>query len=242
MYRNGNDVAGFGFGGANNGTQTELGYNWNTNSPSTWNFNSGLYPPIGQWSFVALTITPTNATIYLYYTDHSSVTNLSKVVSGVANTPESFSGGTVSLGGDSFGNARTFQGTIDEVAVFNKSLSESQVQNLFLTSSGIAGQAPHITQDISSTNIIAFAGQPLSITAVGDGAPVPAYQWQSGSGGVFTDLSNGGGISGANSSTLTFANNTSANNLNFRVVLTNVFGLGHEQRGGSVARSFDDAD
>lgn len=224
MYRNGNDAAGFGFGGLNNGSQTELGYTWNTNSPSTYNFNSGLYPPIGQWSFVVLTITPTNATIYLYYTDHSSVTNLSKVVSGVANTPESFSGGTVSLGGDSFGNARTFQGTIDEVAVFNKSLSESQVQNLFLTSSGIAGQAPHITQDIISTNIIAFAGQPLSITVIGDGAPVPAYQWQSGSGGVFTDLSNGGGISGANSSTLTFANNTSANNLNFRVVLTNVLG------------------
>ena len=41
-----------------------LGYNWN-NDGNAFNWDSGLVPPIGQWSMVALVVTPTNATIYI---------------------------------------------------------------------------------------------------------------------------------------------------------------------------------
>lgn len=221
-YRNGNDVAGFGFGGTNNGTQTELGYTWNTNSASTYNFNTGLFPPIGLWSFVALTITPTNATIYLYYTDFSSVTNLSKVVIPGANSPESFTGGTISLGGDSYGNARTFLGTIDEVAVFNYSLTEGQIDNLFLTGTGIAGTPP-APPTLPPTDRT-FSGRTLQLTASGSGAPPPSYQWQVEIDGVFTDVSNGGGYSGANSSTLTISNASLVSGMEYQVVLANANG------------------
>jgi PKD repeat protein len=216
------DKAGFGFGSNQSNSVAELGYTWNTNSSATYNFHSALYPPTYQWSFVSLVITPTNSTIYLYYTDGSG-THVSKAVQTIANSSEAFSGGTVWIGMDGY-TGRTFDGFIDEVSVFNKSLSETQIQNLFRVGSGIAGVAPIITSDISPTNVNTFAGLSLTMTANGDGMPVPAYQWQAGSGGVFANINNGGGVSGANSSTLTIASPAPANNLNYHLVLSNTYG------------------
>jgi hypothetical protein len=115
---------------------------------------------------------------------------------------------------------------MDEVAVFNKSMSEAQIQNLFLIGSGISGSAPSITADISPTSVNTFAGQRLQLTAAGDGAPVPVFQWQAGTtgSGVFTNLINAGRISGVNSSTLTINNTTPADALDYRLVLTNING------------------
>src|SRR5438093_13188083 len=48
------------------GTNNQLGYVWNFGSTETSQFDSGLRPPIGQWSFAALVIEPAKATIYLY--------------------------------------------------------------------------------------------------------------------------------------------------------------------------------
>jgi hypothetical protein len=67
MWRNSaGDAAGLDFGNLETNGMTELGYVWNDNSSLTWNHDSNLYPPLNQWSFVALTVTPGNATIYLY--------------------------------------------------------------------------------------------------------------------------------------------------------------------------------
>ena len=226
MWRGTNgDAAGLGFGTTVN-TNTgvaELGYTWDNNSPNTYNFHSGLYAPLGQWSLVALTITPTNSTLYLYYTDGHSITNVAKSVQAITNMPEAFSGGTIRIGSDNY-SGRNFNGSMDEVAIFNQSLSESQIQNLFRVGSGIAGVAPVITSDISPTNINTFAGLTLNMTANGDGMPVPGFQWQAGSGGVFNNLVNGGGVSGANSSTLTIASPTPTSSLNYRLLLSNSFG------------------
>jgi PKD repeat protein len=215
------DKAGFGFGSTTSNSVAELGYTWNTNSSATYNWNSGLYPPVGQWSFVSLVITPTNSTIYLYYTDGSG-THLSKAVQAITNSPEAFggSGGTVWIGSDSY-SGRNFNGSIDEVSVFNQSLSETQIQSLFQIASGVSGMGPFITSDITPTNVNTFAGFPLTLTANGDGMPVPGFQWQAGTGGVFNNLVNGGGVSGVNSSTLTIASPTPANSLDYRLLLSN---------------------
>ena len=101
-------AAGLGFGGntdtnSSSATygQAELGYNWNNNS-STYNFHSGLFPPLNTWSFVALTITPTNAVLYLCYFD-GTTTNVFQKVNTAANSLETFSSGTTWLGGDPTG-------------------------------------------------------------------------------------------------------------------------------------------
>ena len=61
----GSDVEGLIYNGGPNFT---LGYNWN-NDPNTTNWDSGLLPPAGQWSFVALTVTPTNAILNMMNAD-----------------------------------------------------------------------------------------------------------------------------------------------------------------------------
>jgi hypothetical protein len=225
MWRGNNgDAAGFGFGGESQNSVAELGYTWNTNSASTWGYNSDLYPPLGQWSFVALTITPTNTSIYLYYTG-GGTTNLLKSVQSITNYPESFSGGTIEIGGDSGGgDGRDFNGSVDEVAVFSHDLSESQLQNLFLQSIGASGVFPSIASE--PANLSGFAGPSYQFTVSGGGSPPPTYQWQSAptSSGPWSNLSNGGRISGATSSALTFSHTLDSDGINYQVVLANRFG------------------
>jgi hypothetical protein len=218
-----NDAAGFGFGGQLSGTAAELGYTWDTNSPSTYGYNSGLYPPLNQWSFVALTITPTNTSIYLYYVN-GGVTNLSKSVQSITNSPEQFSGGTIRIGSDN-GDYRDFQGNINEVAVFAHSLNEAQIQHLFLTALGTSAVAPTLSSQ--PANVSAFSGLTATFTASGGGAPTPSYQWQYATtpSGPWSNINNGGRFSGATSSQLTLSSTLPTDNeLYYQVILANSAG------------------
>ena len=61
-------------GGMGYNDQQMLAYTWNNNT--TWNFVSGLVVPTNQWSFVAMVIEPTQATLHLCNTNgHHSATN-----------------------------------------------------------------------------------------------------------------------------------------------------------------------
>jgi hypothetical protein len=117
---------GFGFGGqANAAGMSELGYTWNQNS--TWSFDSFLYPPANQWSFVALVIEPSKATIYLI---NSNV--VQTAVNAITHDSEEF-GVAWHIGDDATGTtgARTFPGTIADVSVFLSALSSSQISALY---------------------------------------------------------------------------------------------------------------
>jgi hypothetical protein len=111
----------------NDGTQ--LGYNWN-NDPATYGQSSGLVPPNDQWSFVALVVTPTNATLYMYNTNGAAT-----YVSTNAHLPSPFTGET-RIGSDSQGG-RNFNGKIEQAAVFNYSLNPTQIAQVY-TNGGIA--------------------------------------------------------------------------------------------------------
>lgn len=225
------DAAGLGFGGntdtnSNDSTygQAELGYNWNNNS-AAYNFHSGLFAPLNTWSFVVLTITPTSATLYLCY-NNGTTTNVLKAINTVANSPETFNSGTTWLGGDPSGVSKIFMGSMDEVAVFNSALSDSDVLNLYFAAQG-GGTAPIISQQpafvTGSSSASTFAGQSVTLTAYGLGYPTPAYQWQRGTGGAFQNLVNDSHLSGANSSTVSI-HTTSADAQNYQLVLTNIYG------------------
>jgi len=180
MWHNGMDVAGVGFGVdldwefSNSRSMAELGYTWNTNSPTTYYFHSHLYPLAQVWSFAAWVISPSSTTIYLYYVANGQ-TNLLKAVQVINNTPESFSGGTTCLGTDNFNNGRTFDGSIDEVAVFTNSLSETQIQAMFLRSLGLFTGIP-ATISVPPQPVTVWQGQPLRMTVNGGGIPVPTWQ------------------------------------------------------------------
>ena len=93
-------------------------------------------PPLQQWSFVALVISPQSAVIYLCNTG-----GVQSATNAIAHTAEAFNTSTL-IGGDTAdgGNGgRTFNGSMDEVAVFNASLSQQQVLNLYYN-----GVVPHL--------------------------------------------------------------------------------------------------
>jgi hypothetical protein len=217
--RGGATVAGLAYG-----ADGSLGYNWNNEQPA-YGWSSGLVPPLGQWSFVALVVTPTNATIYLL----NANTNIA-AQHVYKHIPQAFDGLTL-IGEDPFDNgtgSRSFSGIIDDVAVFNQALSATQLLNLYsaaASSTGTTNLPPEIgVEPPVSTNL--FQGQTVSFTALAVGTAPLTYQWQAGGTGlgVFTNLTDGGQFSGSGTPTLTVANLDLPNSADYIVVVANAFG------------------
>jgi glucuronoarabinoxylan endo-1,4-beta-xylanase len=146
-------TSGLDFGPQNN--TLELGYMWNGNS-ATSNWNSGLTVPANQWTFVALVITPTNATIYMQ--PQGGV--MQSATNPVANPAVSFSGVTL-LGGDTYATSRYFNGKMDNVCIYNTSLNSSQVAALAAVNGGSA-----VINPVSSA---LTGGQTEQLTVSGNG-------------------------------------------------------------------------
>jgi hypothetical protein len=119
FVRAGQPATGINFIGTGN-----LNYHWLDNA-ATYNWDSGLNVPLNQWSFVALVVEPTQGTMYLKNANGSQ-----SAVNVVANAVRTFSD-NVRIGGDPNSAARTFNGSIDEVAIFPYAMSASQIQDLY---------------------------------------------------------------------------------------------------------------
>ncbi len=206
--RNGNDTGAFGYGNNNN-----LGYTWNSNSAATYNFVSGLVPPSNQWSFVALAISPTNAIFYLYNTNgQTSATNT------LAHTIQAMTGPTV-IGSDNGTLNRTFNGLIDEFAVYNRTLPPAEIYNLYKKGLGLDAIGPTITTQPKSVALYEGRTARMAITASGD---VPlSYRWRRNG----NNLSDGGNISGATTPSLTVNNVSIAGDAgDYDIVVGNLVG------------------
>lgn len=119
--RGGSTVAGLDFGG----TGTALNYTWN-NDPGTYGWSSGVTPPIGVWSFAALVVQPTQATIYLGTTNC-----LTSAVNTYNHPPQPFEVSS-EIGTDTYSSlSRAFNGMLDEVAIYNTALTPAQIQQLY---------------------------------------------------------------------------------------------------------------
>ena len=98
----------------------ELRYTW-LDSPSTYNWESGLTPPVGEWFFVALVVTPTEATLYLDAGDGlKSATHAME--HGVMTMA-----GSLRIGHDTVG-VRNWNGAIDDVRIWKKALTAEEIQ------------------------------------------------------------------------------------------------------------------
>lgn len=136
------------------GNGNTLGYHWN-DTGVTYNWDSGLTPPIGQWSFVALVISPTNAVEYMFndigmFSATNPVTHAVQAI----NTPGF-------VGGDAFDN--NFNGDIDEVAIFKQSLTQTQLMNLWTAAVTGLVTPPPVTLSITASggNVIISWNPPL---------------------------------------------------------------------------------
>ena len=192
-------VAGLNFTGSvdANGYRT-LGYTWNNEAP-TFGWDSQIAPVPGQWSFVALTITPSNATVSIFDANGLRASSLAH-----AHVVQSFSTNTW-LGADPFAASRQFDGQMDAVGIYNQALSQGQLEALY--SAAKPGASPFgiiiWSQPASQT---LYAQQTASFSVGASGTQPVSYQWQWFDGANYFNIPNGGRISGATSPTLTLSN------------------------------------
>jgi hypothetical protein len=222
-YTNASPVAGFGFGAtldANN--LPTLGYTWNDADAGTFDWNSGLEVPAGQWSFVALSLTASNATLSIM-----NANGLASATHAYAHVPQNLARAATMIGddpGDTTG-ANVFPGAIDDVAVFNQALSFNQLTNLFNAASGKVNYVPFIAvQPIAQS---AYPGFTVQFSALAGGSGALSYQWQADTqgNGVYANLTDGttsGGsiIFGSQTPTLTVANLGAADANNYQLIVS----------------------
>ncbi len=147
-------------GGMNYNSQQMLAYTWNNNSSATYNFVSGLTIPSNQWSLVAMVIYPNQAILYLGTTNSlRSATNV------LAHTSDVF-GNNWQIGSDNSSGAndgsRTFNGLIDEVAVFTKSLPPARISAEYVAAFQGGSQLTNLTvspNTLQFTSVDAVNGQ-----------------------------------------------------------------------------------
>ena len=189
-------AAGIGYGGTGQTNSGMLAYTWNGNSSATYGFNSGLAIPFNEWSFVAVAISPTNAAFYLVNAEGFQTTN-----NPIAHTAQAWTG-AANIGDDPDGGAattaRSYNGTIDDVAVFAHTLSTLDIQNLY---AGISLAPP-----TTPTDLIAVAGDGQAALSWNGTAETDSYL-------VEVSTTNGGPYSlvASNLTATTFTNTGLAN-------------------------------
>lgn len=207
--RQGLTVAGLAY---DNFDGTRLGYNWN-DAAGAYNFDSGLYIPPFQWSFVAVVVEPTKATLYLY------TTNAQYAAANVRTHPNQDFAGPSYIGNDTFSStgARTFNGTIDEVAVWKRALTSEQIAALYTAASGTLF-APKVTAQPASQTV--YAGMNAQFNAAAAGSATLKYQWLKNG----APVADGGVFSGATTPSLSLTGVALGDAGNYAVVVTNVLG------------------
>jgi hypothetical protein len=112
--------------GLNFYANNSIGYSWN-DSPSTWGWDSGLQPTVEAWSMIAVTISSTSATAYLF--NASNPTGLSSTNTASHATLNSLK---FYIGSDPLDlNTRAFKGKIGTAMVYSNALTQVAITNIF---------------------------------------------------------------------------------------------------------------
>ena len=202
--------AGFAYGGDFSGNAGQLIYWW---GGGAYTFQSGLVIPPNQWSFVAVVIEPTKATLFL-----GAGSALNTAIDPTAHTSETFgASGQIGHQPGRGPDSRVFNGSIDEVSVFNRSLSFNEINNLYGIGRGIVQLVPPtiVVQPVSQA---LYAGRTARFAASAGGSSPLNYQWQKNG----ANISDGGNNSGAQTGSLTIANVGPGDAGTYTLVVTNM--------------------
>jgi len=122
VFRRTHDENATGFGFSRN--TNELGYHWN-NTQFDW--SSGVIIPNGVWLFAAISIAPTQATVYV------SDTNTGELRSAAnAHELHTESFNNAAIGADIYWEGgRYFNGLIDDVRIWNTALSPEEINDVY---------------------------------------------------------------------------------------------------------------
>ena len=114
--------------------QDTLSYVWNDNSDQTWGWKDGPKIPQDEWAMVAVAIEPTEAVSYVY-SEANQLEQGANAIDHIEQRVENLKFGW----DDCCGDQRHFMGTIDEVMVYDRALTEDEV--LQLATGGLAVSA-----------------------------------------------------------------------------------------------------
>ncbi|HOP98349.1 MAG TPA: hypothetical protein PLK78_13030 [Verrucomicrobiota bacterium] len=223
FYTRGAEQCGFTFSGTTdeNGLRS-LGFFWgNLDGEPTYQFDSGLFPALNRWSFVALVIRSNSATFYLYYVDEGGTAFFGKSVDTAARyTQQIWGSPPIWIGGDS---GAVFPGAISSVAMFNSALTDDQLLELFRAGFQVEGFPAGITEQ-PPASIEQFTGYTLQIPAQTGGTEPVSRQWKFNEVDLVDGWNNGSLIVGATSNILTIYNVTPAWQGVYTLAVTNALG------------------
>jgi photosystem II stability/assembly factor-like uncharacterized protein len=129
IFMHDGETAGFNFIPGSN----HLGYHW---PGGAWWWDSGLTAPAGQWSHVAIVVEPTGITLYVNGRGSKHVFTVNPVL---------FDSGS-RLGNYKGWGGRFVKGTLEEVCIFNRALSQSEIR-----------ESMHLTKDPAAfENLISY--------------------------------------------------------------------------------------
>lgn len=188
----------------------QLCYHWNDNYHD---YRSGLYPAIDQWNFVAMAVSPTQATFYL----GDSAGNLTTAHNTANHTAITLTS-SFTIGGDMVNIDRRFSGLIDEAAIFFSTLTAEQIEYIYQmgyygNSTPVSFQTQPQSQSIMINDSIT-----LSCYAVGS-API-TYQWYQTSSSDPTTEEQWQKIEGATNNFYSFVSEETGTSF-YRVIATN---------------------
>jgi Concanavalin A-like lectin/glucanases superfamily/Immunoglobulin I-set domain/Immunoglobulin domain len=146
---------------------TKLGYQWNN---TRYFFDSGLVITTNHWTMVALVYTANATTLYCG-TTNGLVLSATDQFSQAGQSFDSYT--FVGLDTDVGESTRTFNGSIDDVAFFDRALSTAEISSIY---SAGAGMDPALQLISQTTNQAVFLGDPFTLSAVVSGLN-PVYQW-----------------------------------------------------------------
>jgi hypothetical protein len=138
VYRNGNqpNYAGMFYsrGSSANGinffsTTNNLSYTWN-DAPNTYNFSSGLVVPNLQWSMCAVSISATNAVLYV-----GSSSGLLSATNNVSHSPTTID--ALRIASDNYWSP--FKGSVSNAMFYNRALSPTEILQNFNATKGRFG-------------------------------------------------------------------------------------------------------
>jgi hypothetical protein len=107
-----------------------IGYHWNDNG-STYGWDSGLSVPNNAWSMMAVTVSSTEAIAYLGKSTGITTATNTTSHSPVVGPPLNFFISQDRGGGPGGGGYRNFVGSISQVLIYNRTLSNSEITQTF---------------------------------------------------------------------------------------------------------------
>jgi hypothetical protein len=179
-----------------------LRYSWNNDS-STYNWDSRLALPDNAWAFVALAVTPTEGILYLGTSDGAMTFQIATNHS--FHRTQAFTGET-HIGDD--GDSALLKGAVDEVAIFNRTLSAGEVYSQY--AAAVGGLAARVFENPKAPSEPIFEGDTLRLSVDAGGTPPLTYQWRKG----------GVAIAGATTSTYVKTDVTASDTASYDAVIT----------------------